>query len=145
MIINKISSEYSVSAQIYADDLPDIVAAGFKSIICNRPDTENPKNLQIEALKLPTTAAGLEFAENVFGPSTFGMDKIDRQTQLLVEMSRPVLAYCASGNRCSIIWAFAKAGMIETNAILEATEAAGFRLSHLRPQLEALALSREAK
>ena len=72
MIINKISSEYSVSAQIYADDLPDIVAAGFKSIICNRPDTENPINLQIEALKLRTIAAGLEFAENVFGPSTFG-------------------------------------------------------------------------
>jgi uncharacterized protein (TIGR01244 family) len=144
MIINKISSEYSVSSQICADDFPDIVAAGFKSIICNRPDTENPTNLQIETLKLRATAAGLEFAENEFGPSTFGMDKIDRQAQLLVEMSRPVLAYCASGNRCSIIWAFAKTGMIETNAILEATEAAGFQLSHLRPQLEALALSRSA-
>ena len=35
--------------------------------------------------------------------------------------------------------------MIETNAILEATKAAGFQLSHLRPQLEALALSRAAK
>ena len=144
MIINKISSEYSVSSQICADDFPDIVAAGFKSIICNRPDTENPINLQIEALKLRTIAAGLEFAENVFGPSTFGMDKIDRQAQLLVEMSRPVLAYCTSGNRCSIIWAFAQVGMIETNAILEATKAAGFQLSHLRPQLEALALSRSA-
>ena len=145
MNINKISPEYSVSAQICADDLPNIVTAGFKSIICNRPDTENPKKLQIKTLKLRTTAAGLEFAENVFGPSTFGMDKIDRQCQLLVEMSGPVLAYCASGSRCSVIWAFAKAGIIETNAILEATDAAGFQLAHLRPQLEALALSRAAK
>ena len=145
MIINKISPEYSVSAQICADDLPNIVTAGFKSIICNRPDTENPKNLQIEILKRRTTTVGLEFAENVFGPSTFGMDKIDRQSQLLVKMPGPVLAYCASGNRCCIIWAFAKAGIIETNAILKATEAAGFQLSHLRPQLESLALSRAAK
>ena len=145
MNINKISPEYSVSAQICADNLADIVAAGFKSIICNRPDTENPANLQIETLKLRITAAGLDFAENVFDSSTFGMDKIDRQSQLLVEMCGPVLAYCASGHRCCIIWAFAKAGIIETNAILEATEAAGFQLSHLRPQLEARAFSRVAK
>jgi len=53
-----------------------------------------------------------------------------------------VFAYCASGNRCSIVWAFAQAGRIATDTILDATTQAGYQLAHLRPQLEMLALNR---
>jgi uncharacterized protein (TIGR01244 family) len=52
------------------------------------------------------------------------------------------LAYCASGTRCSVVWAFAQAGRIATDHILDATSRAGYQLAHLRPQLEMLALNR---
>ena len=95
---------------------------------------------QIEAIKTAVLAVGLEFAENVFDSYSFGSDKVERQTELLKQLPGPVLAYCASGNRCSVIWAFALAGTLEIDAILDATTHAGYQLSHIRPQLENLAL-----
>jgi len=140
MHINQLSPDYSVAAQIVIEDVATIVNAGFKSVICNRPDQENPVPCQIEAIKAAVLAAGLEFAENVFDSDSFGSDKVERQTELLKQMPGPVLAYCASGNRCSVIWAFALAGTLEIDAILDATTHAGYQLSHIRPQLENLAL-----
>ena len=142
MQINTLSDDYSVSPQIEVSDVPSIMQAGFKSVICNRPDQENPEPRQIEAIKAAVKAAGMEFAENVFDPSNFGPDKIERQAELLAQLPSPVFAYCASGNRCSIVWAFAQAGRIATDTILDATTQAGYQLAHLRPQLEMLALNR---
>ncbi|MDB2466345.1 TIGR01244 family sulfur transferase [Planktomarina temperata] len=142
MQINTLSDDYSVSPQIEVSDVPGITQAGFKSVICNRPDQENPEPRQIEAIKAAVEAAGMEFAENVFDPSSFGPDKIERQAELLAQLPSPVFAYCASGNRCSIVWAFAQAGRIATDTILDATTQAGYQLAHLRPQLEMLALNR---
>ncbi|MDP4065811.1 Beta-lactamase hydrolase-like protein [Rhodobacteraceae bacterium IMCC1933] len=142
MQINTLSDDYSVSPQIEVSDVPSIMQAGFKSVICNRPDQENPEPRQIEAIKAAVEAARMEFAENVFDPSSFGPDKIERQAELLAQLPSPVFAYCASGNRCSIVWAFAQAGRIATDTILDATTQAGYQLAHLRPQLEMLALNR---
>lgn len=142
MQIKTLSDDYSVSPQIEVSDVPSIMQAGFKSVICNRPDQENPEPRQIEAIKAAVESARMEFAENVFDPSSFGPDKIERQAELLAQLPSPVFAYCASGNRCSIVWAFAQAGRIATDTILDATTQAGYQLAHLRPQLEMLALNR---
>ena len=142
MQINTLSDDYSVSPQIEVCDVPSIMQAGFKSVICNRPDQENPEPRQTGAIKAAVQAAGMEFAENVFDPSSFGPDKIEQQAELLAQLPSPVFAYCASGNRCSIVWAFAQAGRIATDTILDATTQAGYQLAHLRPQLEMLALNR---
>ena len=144
MQINYLSPDYSVAPQIAVPDVATIAEAGFKSVICNRPDQENPETHQIAAIKAEVIAAGLEFAENVFDPSTFGPDKIQRQSELLQELPSPVLAYCASGTRCSIVWAFAHASSMDIDSILTATTSAGYQLSHLRPQLEFTALNRAA-
>ena len=142
MQYNTLSDDYSVSPQIDVTDVPSIAQAGFKSVICNRPDQENPVSHQIEAIKAAVEAAGMDFAENVFDPSSFGPDKIDRQAELLEQLPGPVFAYCASGNRCSVVWAFTQAGRVATDRILDATTRAGYQLAHLRPQLEMMALNR---
>ena len=144
MHINQLSENYFVAPQILVEDVDTILNAGFKSVICNRPDEENPMPCRIEAIKTAARAAGLKFAENVFDSYSFGLDKVQRQTQLLKQLPSPVLAYCASGNRCSVVWAFSLAGTLEIDAILEATTHAGYQLSHLRPQLEHLAFSQRA-
>ena len=144
MHINQLSPDYSVAPQIRVEDVATIFKAGFKSVICNRPDQENPVYCQIKAVKTAALAAGLEFAENFFDSYSFGSHTIKRQTQLLKQLPSPVLAYCASGNRCSVIWAFSLAGTLEIDAILKATTHAGYQLSHLRPQLEYIALSHKA-
>jgi uncharacterized protein (TIGR01244 family) len=43
MQINTLSDTYSVSPQIDICDVPSIAEAGFKSVICNRPDQEKSR------------------------------------------------------------------------------------------------------
>jgi len=97
MQINTLSDDYSVSPQIEVSDVPSIMQAGFKSVICNRPDQENPEPRQIEAIKAAVEAAGMEFAENVFDPSSFGPDKIERQAELLAQLAKPRLCLLRLG------------------------------------------------
>ena len=137
-----LSPYYSVAPQISEADISAIVSAGFKAIICNRPDYENSEDLHIAVIKAAALEAGLEFAENVFDGSTFGSDKIAIQTDLMQKLQNPVLAYCTSGARSAVVWAFANAGFIEVNKILATIREAGYQLDHLHDQLEQLALTR---
>ena len=51
----------------------------------------------------------------------------------------PVFAYCASGNRSSIVWALANAGKRPADELIGLPARFGYQLDHLRPQIEALA------
>jgi len=139
---HKLSPYYSVAPQISEADISAIVSAGFKAIICNRPDYENSEDLHIVTIKAAALEAGLEFAENVFDGSSFGSDKIAIQKDLMQKLPNPVLAYCTSGARSAVVWAYANAGIIEVDKILATMREAGYQLDHLRDQLEQLALTR---
>ncbi|MDZ4138239.1 MAG: sulfur transferase domain-containing protein, partial [Erythrobacter sp.] len=51
----------------------------------------------------------------------------------------PVLAYCASGNRSSIVWALVHAGTLPTDDLISIPARFGYQLEGLRGQLDALA------
>jgi len=38
--LTKLDDKLSVTGQVSLDDLPEIAASGYKTIICNRPDFE---------------------------------------------------------------------------------------------------------
>ena len=142
MQTHQLSPDYSVAPQVSHADISVIVSLGFKSIICNRPDYENSEDLQIASIKAAALSVGLEFAENVFDGSNFGPDIITKQTELLERLPNPVLAYCTSGARSSVVWAFVNTGIIKVDKILNTLSKAGYQLDNLRPQLEQLALTR---
>lgn len=137
MDIRKITDSYAVSPQIAPEDLPDIVATGFHTVICNRPDDEVPMELQAETLRIATEAAGLTFIDNPVTHAGLNPAMVELQKQALDDSDGPVLAYCASGNRSSIVWSLGQAGTLPVDQIIEATSRAGYDLSRLRPMLEA--------
>ncbi|AVO39561.1 TIGR01244 family sulfur transferase [Pukyongiella litopenaei] len=139
MDIRIVTPRYHVSPQITPQDIPDLAAQGFTLIICNRPDAENPPELHAAQVRAAAEAAGLGFAQLDLTQQTMTPDNIARQTALVDEAEGPVLAYCASGTRCTIAWALGQAGRMPVDDILAATQAAGYALDHLRPTLEALA------
>ena len=61
MDYRQISEDYSVSGQIQPEEVAAIKAAGFKSVICNRPDNEQPGQPSADTVKAAVEAAGLEF------------------------------------------------------------------------------------
>ena len=134
MDIRRITPDYAVSPQIEPEDLPEIAAQGFRTVICNRPDSENPAELSSEVMRIAAEAAGLRFVDNPVTHPTMTTERIARQAEALGE--GPVLAYCASGTRSSVLWSLAQAGRRPTDEIIAATGRAGYDLSGLRPRLE---------
>lgn len=141
MDIRQIDETYHVSPQITPEDAAAIAAAGFTTVICNRPDAEIPPALHAEVVRAAAEEAGLEFHVLPLTHQTMTPDNIAAQTELLTQAAGKVLAYCASGTRCSVVWSLGQAmsGARSTDDILAATRAAGYDLAPLRPQLDALA------
>lgn len=135
MDIRQITDSYFVTPQISVEDLPAIAQAGFTTIICNRPDAEVPPSHQAATIAEAAKAAGLVFQVLPLTHQTMTPDNVARQAQIAAEAAGPVLAYCASGTRSSVVWALGQAGQMPAEDILARTTAAGYQLEALRPQL----------
>lgn len=138
MDIRQLTLRYHVSPQISVEDIPDISAAGITLIICNRPDAEVPPECQADAIGGAALAAGLRFEVLPLTHQTMTPQNVARQRGLVESSSGPVLAYCASGTRCSVIWALGEADRQAPDDILKTTAAAGYQLDGLKPTLEQL-------
>lgn len=139
MDIRQISPQYAVSPQIDPADLPAIAAAGFATVVCNRPDTEVPPSHNAGAIAEAAKKAGLSFVVVPVTHQTLNADVVAAQRKAIDESKGPVLAYCASGTRSSIVWSLASAPDMPAKDIIAATAAAGYDLAGLEPQLNALA------
>lgn len=138
MNIRRLTEKYSVSPQIAPEDMAAIREAGFAKIICNRPDAEIPPDLQASAMAEAAAAAGIPFEVLPLTHQTMTPGNVARQMSMVNEADGPVLAYCASGTRCSVVWALGQAGTMPVDDILATTTRAGYDLSGLRPTLESL-------
>jgi uncharacterized protein (TIGR01244 family) len=140
--IRAVTPDFAVAPQITADDMLKIAAAGFTTVINNRPDGEAPGQMSDAQARKAATAAGLAF---VTIPITGGArpEQVDQTIKALGDASGPVLAYCRSGTRSITVWALAQAsaGGYSPEDIVELADSAGYDLSGLRPVLERLGSS----
>ena len=139
MDIRSLTDSYAVSPQISPGDLAAIKAAGFTTVIDNRPDGEIPGELHAAAMQTAAEALGLTFVINPVIGGALTLDNVLAQKAALESAGGPVLAYCASGNRSSVVWALAHAGTRPTDELIAIPARFGYQLDHLRPTLESLA------
>jgi len=80
--------------------MAEAAAAGFRSVVNNRPDFEGgpnqPTNASIEAA---ARAAGLEYVFLPVAPNYQSPDEIERFAELLQTLPRPMLVFCRTGTR----------------------------------------------
>ncbi len=139
MEIRPLTDGYAVSPQITPEDTDAIRDAGFTTVICNRPDGEVTPDLQADAIRRAVEAAGLQFVLNPVVGGAITMENVDAQGAALSDASGPVLAYCASGNRSSIVWALSQAGQRPTDELIAAGAQYGYAVEQFRPTIEQLA------
>ena len=139
MEIRKITPAYFVSPQISVEDVPAIAAAGIKTVVCNRPDSEITGAQQAGKIEEAVRAAGLEFVLNPFDNTTMTSDHMTLQREVLAGTQDPVLAYCRTGTRSTVVWAMGQAGSMSVHDILEAAENAGYQLAGMQRQLLSMA------
>jgi uncharacterized protein (TIGR01244 family) len=139
MDIRALTPTYAVSPQIELADLAAVKAAGYTVVIDNRPDAEIPAALQTDAMRAAAEALGLTFVANPVIGGAITMANVTTQAETLANATGPVFAYCASGNRSSVVWALAHAGQMPTDDLIATPARFGYNLEPLRGQIEALA------
>jgi sulfide:quinone oxidoreductase len=128
MEIRLLTGELSVAAQVTAADIRAIGEAGFRSIICNRPDGEGPDQPVFKEIEQRATEQGLQIR---YLPAESGK-VTDAQGAafgaLMAELPKPVLAFCRTGMRSTTMWALSQAGKLALPQIIELASKAGFDL-----------------
>jgi TIGR01244 family protein len=104
MDIRPITDTYSVSGQITVEDLPAIKAAGFRSIVCHRPDGEQPDQPAFAAIAEKARELGLEIRHIPIGPNGVTEDAVRAMVDALEELEGPMLGYCRSGARSTNVF-----------------------------------------
>ncbi|HAR83533.1 MULTISPECIES: bifunctional protein tyrosine phosphatase family protein/NAD(P)/FAD-dependent oxidoreductase [Sulfitobacter] len=126
---NKITDKVSVAPQIAVNDIETIKAAGFKAIICNRPDGEGADQPTFEEIQKAAREAGLEAAYVPVQSGKVTDKNVEEFGAALKELPRPVLAYCRTGTRSATLWSLHEAVKRPLPEILAATKSAGYDMN----------------
>ena len=129
MDIKKIDKEISVSPQIAPSDLQALAEAGFKAVICNRPDGEGNDQPLFHEIEEAAQAAGLSAHYLPVETGKVGDEDAEHFGELLDSLPKPVLAYCRSGTRSVTLWSLSRGGKLPLPDILSATSDAGYDMS----------------
>jgi sulfide:quinone oxidoreductase len=97
-----LTPKIAVCPQISASDIPAAQEAGFKSVICNRPDgEEGPMQPSQSEVSDAAKAMGLAFAYHPVTSTGHTPEQALEMGALINSLPTPILAYCRSGARCT--------------------------------------------
>ena len=133
--IRRVTEAFAVAPQINEEDVAQIQAAGFKTIVANRPDGEGGVDQpRMGAIRAKAESLGLAFVALPFSGAPTP-EVVERMSNILNEAPQPVLASCRTGTRCITAWALTHAGQGTGQEIVDAAADAGYDLSSLQSLL----------
>lgn len=138
MEVKFVTTDLSVADQVTEADLLTLKAAGFRTIVCNRPDAEAPEQPAAVTLAEQALNLGLDWHWLPITPGQFTEANINEFKQLLDATDQPVLAFCRTGTRSITLWALSQAAQVPSAQLLQQTSHAGYDLSGLAARLDSL-------
>lgn len=108
MNFKTLDDRFAVGEQVSPSDLDGIAAAGFRSIICSRPDGEGWGQPDFAEIERTAKALGLEAAYLPIVPGQMGEAEARRFGDLMRTLPGPVFGYCKSGARAAGLWQAAR-------------------------------------
>jgi len=129
MDIKKLTAGLAVSQQIGASDLQAIKAAGFRAIVCNRPDGEGSDQPNFSEIEAAARELGIEAHYLPVESGKVGDGDAAQFGELMQALPKPLLAYCRTGMRAATLWALSEASSRTLPDIVAACKAAGYDLS----------------
>jgi uncharacterized protein (TIGR01244 family) len=103
--LQRLDDDVCATAQLAPEAMADAAAAGFRSVVNNRPDLEGgPGQPTSAAIEAAAQAAGLAYAFLPVAPSVQTPDEVARFAELLARLPRPILLFCRSGARSGKLW-----------------------------------------
>ncbi|MDT8997852.1 TIGR01244 family sulfur transferase [Paucibacter sp. APW11] len=107
--VQALTDALSVAPQLQPEHLAAVAAAGYRSVINNRPDFEGgPDQPTSATMAAAAAAAGLEYRHLPVSGGYQSPEEIEAFAQLLAELPAPVLAFCRSGARSTKLFVAAQ-------------------------------------
>ncbi|HLV06037.1 MAG TPA: TIGR01244 family sulfur transferase [Croceibacterium sp.] len=139
----QVTPTFWASPQIGLDDVQEAAARGFALIVNNRPEGESEDQVPGAAIAAAAAELGLGYSAIPVTHAGFSEDQVEAMTAALKEAEGPVLAYCRSGTRSTLLWALAQAAQGREPEVIAAEAAgAGYDVAPIRPMLDMLAARR---
>ncbi|MCK8787376.1 bifunctional protein tyrosine phosphatase family protein/NAD(P)/FAD-dependent oxidoreductase [Roseomonas sp. NAR14] len=109
MEVKSLTPTVSVAPQILPEEVAALAAAGFRAILCNRPDGEGADQPGFGEVARAASLAGLEAAYLPVASGKVTDAEAEAFARLLDRLPKPVLAYCRTGTRSATLWSLAEA------------------------------------
>jgi uncharacterized protein (TIGR01244 family) len=131
--IVSLTPNFAVASQIGADDIAEIAAAGYRTLINNRPDGEQEGQLSSQEAKRKAEAAGMDYHYLPITAATLTTAQVEEFERLLAGLEGPILAHCRSGTRCCLLWSIAelRKGADNAEALIQRGAEQGFSIPEL--------------
>lgn len=105
MRIKRLNGMYTIGSQLELTDILKVNSAGYRSIMCMRPDEEGTGQVEFRDVRQEAEKFGIE---TMYLPIALTGDTegdLDSFAQAIDTLPKPILAYCRSGTRCATLWA----------------------------------------
>lgn len=126
----RVTDQLSVSPQISVADVDEAARAGFRTIVNNRPDGEEPSQPSGHEIEAAAQAAGLAYYHIPVrgGPTP---EQVETTGKVFAQAHGPVLAFCRSGTRSIVAWSLSQAlsGARSREELIGLGRQAGYDLS----------------
>ena len=138
-MFRQLTDQVFVSPQISLSQVADAATQGVALIINNRPEDESDDQVPGAEIEAAAHAAGMDYVAIPVTHAGFSEWQMEAMAKALAEAPGPVLAYCRSGTRSTLLWALAEASRGRNSGVLAAqAAAAGYDLTPVRAMMDIL-------
>ena len=103
-----LNAQVSVAGQMTTDKFQQLIKAGFKSVIVNRPDQEQDNTVSVAQLRQIAEQSQVSVIYQPILSGKISQTDVIEFAKYYNELPKPILMVCRSGSRSSILFNQAK-------------------------------------
>lgn len=143
-MFRQLSDRVFASPQIGLEEVAEAARMGIGLIVNNRPEGESDDQVPGSEIESAARAAGLDYVAIPVTHAGFSEGQMKAMAAALASTGKPVLAYCRSGTRSTLLWALAQASEgKQPDELAAAAAQAGYDLTPIRALLDMLAAGKQ--
>lgn len=143
-MFRQLSDRVYASPQIGTAEVAEAARMGVGLIVNNRPEGESDDQVPGSEIESAARAAGMNYVAIPVTHAGFSEGQMKAMAAALASTDKPILAYCRSGTRSTLLWALAQASEgKQPDDLAAAAAAAGYDLTPVRPLLDMLAAAKQ--
>jgi sulfide:quinone oxidoreductase len=129
---------FAVSPQLTPADFAALAAAGYKTIINNRPDGEEPGQLSAAEGQVLAQEQGLNYVYLPVKMPELSEATVEAFSAAMKTHPGPILAHCRTGTRSCVLWTLvtAQENTLTLEELMDCAAQGGYDLSRMRPLIE---------